>query len=100
MPSRRLSPRVALDVAMSAVLTRNIRTGDPEPVIAELRALAGDDHELVREVAGLFIGYYRDTYSEALCDALVAQIDGLGPWIELGRRRRARGVHGGPEQRR
>ncbi|MFF7683883.1 hypothetical protein ACFZA2_14115 [Microbacterium sp. NPDC007973] len=99
MPSRRLTPRVALDVAMSSVLTRNIRTGDPEPVIAELRALAGEDVDLLREVCGLAVGYYRDGYSAVLCDALEAQIDGLGSWIELGRSRRARGVHGGPEQR-
>lgn len=44
--------------------------------------------------------YYRDRYSETLCAALKAQVDGLGPWIERGRRRRSRGVHGGAEQRR
>jgi len=84
---------------MSSVITRNIRTDNPAPVIAELRALAGDDFELLREVAGLAVGYYRDAHAEALCAALEAQIDGLAPWIELGRRRRARGVHGGPERR-
>lgn len=100
MPSRRLSPRTALDVAMSSVITRNLRTDDPEAVLADLRALAGADVDMLREVAGLSCGYYRDEYSAVLCDALEAQIDGLEPWIELGRRRRARGVHGGPEQRR
>lgn len=88
-----------LDVSLSSVITRNLRTSDPKPLIAELRALAGDDCELLTEVAGLCVGYYRDAYSETLCAALEAQIDGLGPWIELGRERRARGVHGGPEQR-
>lgn len=88
-----------LDVSLSSVITRNLRTSDTEPVIAELHALAGNDVELLREVAGLTCGYYRDAYSETLCAALEAQIDGLEPWIELGRRRRARGVHGGPEQR-
>lgn len=85
---------------MSSVITRNLRTTEPETVIEGLRALAGEDVDLLREVCGLAVGYYRDTYSAVLCDALEAQIDGLGPWIELGRRRRARGVHGGPEQRR
>ena len=100
MPSRRLSPRTALDVAMSSVITRNLRTSDPEPVVAELRALAGPDVDLLSEVCGLAVGYYRDSYSAALCDTLEAQIDGLEPWIEIGHRRRARRVHGGPEQRR
>lgn len=63
------------------------------------RALAGEDVDLLREVCGLAVGYYRGGYSAVLCDALEAGIDWLGPWIELGRRRRARGVHGGPEQR-
>ena len=81
-------------------MTRNMRTHDPQPVLAELLAMAGEDQELLAEVSGLFVGYYRDGYSEALCDALMAQIDGLAPWIKLGRERRNRGVHGGPEQRR
>lgn len=85
---------------MSSVITRDLRTHNPGPVIEELRALAEADVDLLREVAGLTCGYYRDAHCEALCDALEAQIDGLEPWIELGRRRRARGVHGGPEQRR
>lgn len=81
-------------------MTRNMRTDDPQPVVAELLALAGEDQQLLAEAAGLFVGYYRDGYSEPLCAALEAQIDGLAPWIELGQERRARGVHGGPERRR
>lgn len=100
MPSRRLSARVALDVALSAVCTRNMLTRDPAPVIAELRALAGDDHELLAEVAGLCSGYYEGEHEKALCDALASQIDGAAPWVQLGRQRRARGVHGGPERSR
>lgn len=100
MPSRRLSVRTALDVQMSAVMTRNMRTDDPQPVVAELLALAAEDQQLIAEAAGVFVGYYRDGYSDPLCAAVEAQIDGLGPWIELGRERRARSVHGGPEQKR
>lgn len=98
MPSRRLSPRTALDVAMSAVVTRNLRTNNPEPVLDELRALAGGDHELLAEVAGLSVGYYRDEQSAALCDLLEAEVDGAEPWVQLGRQRRARGVHGHPSR--
>jgi len=99
MPSRRLSPRSALDVAMSAIITRNLRTDNPAPVIAELHRLAGDDRGLLAEVCGLVIGYYRDEQCAALCDLLEAEVDGVAPWIELGQQRRSRGVHGGPERR-
>lgn len=99
MPSRRLSQRTALDVIMSAVVTRNLRTEDPLPVLEELRRLAGDDLALLAQVAGLCVGYYRDERCAALCDLLEAEVDDVGPWIELGRHRRFRGAHGGPERR-
>lgn len=100
VPSRRLSPRTALDVGMSAVVTRNLRTSDPAPVLDELRALAGEDHELLAEVCGLTIGYYRDELCAPLCDLLEAEVDGVAPWVQLGLQRRTRGVHGGPERSR
>lgn len=80
---------------MSAVVTRNLRTNNPAPVLDELRRLAGDDHELLAEVAGLAIGYYRDSYSDALCDLLEREVEGVEPWVRIGRDRRFRGVHGG-----
>lgn len=61
--------------------------------------MAGDDLALLAEVCGLCVGYYRDDYSETLCAALEAEVDGLKSWMELGRQRRARGVHGGPDRR-
>lgn len=100
MPSRRLSPRRALDVALSAVVARNLLTNDPGPVIDELRALAGDDHELLAEVAGTCSGWYESPETLVLCAALAAEIEGAAPWVQVGRRRGSRGVHGGPEQRR
>jgi hypothetical protein len=96
MPSRRLSPRATLDVALSATITRNLLVDDPGPVLAELRALAGDDHELLAEVAGTCSGYYEGEHRQALCDALAAEIEGAGPWVEIGRERRSRGTHGAP----
>lgn len=89
-----------LDVQLSATITRNLRTDDPAPVIAELRRLAGDDHDLLAEVAGLCSGYYEGEHEKALCDALASEVDGAAPWVQLGRQRRARGVHGGPERSR
>ena len=99
MPSRRLSARTALDVQMSAVITRNLRTDDPASVLDELRRLAGDDRELLAEVCGLIIGYYRDDRCAALCELLEAEVEGVAPWVRIGRERRSRCVHGGPERR-
>ena len=96
MPSRRLSPRTALDVALSATVTSNLLVTDPLPVIAQLRALAGEDLELLAQVAGLCSGWYESEETRPLCDALAADIEGAGPWVQLGRERRARGVHGAP----
>lgn len=79
-------------------MTRSLRTNNPAPVLDELRALAGDDHELLAEVCGLVVGYYRDEQSAALCALLEVEVDGMAPWIELGRQRRARGVHGAPRR--
>lgn len=89
---------MALDVSMSAVLTRSLRTDDPLPVLGELRQMAGDDLELLSEVCGLVIGYYREEQCAALCDLLEAEVDGVAPWVEIGRQRRSRVVHGGPER--
>ncbi|WP_144785486.1 hypothetical protein [Microbacterium sp. BH-3-3-3] len=96
MPSRRLTARAALDVALSATITRNLLVKDPRPVLAELRALGGDDLELLAEVAGTCSGYYEGEHRQALCDALAAEIEGAGPWVQVGRERRSRGVHGAP----
>lgn len=96
MPSRRLSPRMALDVALSATITRNLLVDDPGPVLAELRALAGDDHELLAQVAGLCAGWYESPETITLCAALAAEIEGAAPWVQIGRERRSRGTHGAP----
>ena len=96
MPSRRLTARTALDVALSATITRNLLTNDPGPVLDELRALAGGDHELLAEVSGRCSGYYQGEHRQALCAALAAEIEGAAPWVEIGRERRSRGTHGAP----
>ncbi|MCM3614522.1 hypothetical protein M3672_08725 [Microbacterium enclense] len=96
MPSRRLSPRTSLDVALSAAVTRNLLTNDPGSVLDELRQIAGDDHELLAQVAGLCAGWYESPETITLCAALAAEIDGTGPWVQVGRERRSRGTHGAP----
>ncbi len=98
MPSRRLSARVALDVALSATITRSLLTADPAPIIAELRALAGNDRELLAQVAGTCAGYYRGPHTETLCAALEAEIVGAAAWVPLGQERRSAGIHGAPRR--
>jgi hypothetical protein len=62
----------------------------------ELRALAGTEVELLAEVAGTCAGYYKSAQTAPLCDALAAEIEGAGAWVQVGRERRSRGNHGAP----
>jgi hypothetical protein len=96
MPSRRLSPRTALDVALSATITKNLLATDPGPVIVELRAMAGPEVELLAEVAGTCAGYYEGEHRMALCAALAAEVEGASLWVQVGRERRSKGIHGAP----
>ncbi|WP_295850378.1 hypothetical protein [uncultured Microbacterium sp.] len=89
---------MALDVALSATCTRNMLTRDPSPVIDELRRLAGDDHDLLAEVAGRVLGWYEPPETMPLCDALVAEIERAAAWVHLGQERRSAPVHGAPRR--
>ncbi|MBT2485828.1 MULTISPECIES: hypothetical protein [unclassified Microbacterium] len=86
MPSRGLSPDVALTVHLDAICSRNRYTTDPGPVIAELRATAGDRVDILTESVGAWVGYFEDDYTRILCTAL-RELPGLEPWITLGRKR-------------
>jgi hypothetical protein len=64
--------------------------------VAELRAIAGDRGDLLAEVAGLLIGFYRRTVEDlraqaaaGFCIAAGANLDSIPPWIEVGRCRAA-----------
>lgn len=98
MPSRRLSARTMLDVTLTATMTRNLLTSNPAPVIKELRALAGDDVELLAEVSGRVSGFYDEPHTHMLCAALADQIEGAAAWVPLGRKRRSAPVHGAPRR--
>jgi hypothetical protein len=64
--------------------------------VEELREIAGDRGDLLAEVAGLFIGFYRETNQERkaeaaarYCVAAGANPDQIPQWIEVGRGRAA-----------
>ncbi len=75
--------------------------------VAELREIAGDRGDLLAEVAGLFIGFYRQTNQERkaaaaarYCIAAGADPDLIPQWIEEGQCRAASArqpLPGGPD---
>lgn len=83
-----------LDVQLSAFVSRNLLTRDPDPVIAELRRMAGEDVELLAEVCGSCAGWYEAPETMPLCAALVDQIVGAAPWAVAARERRSAPTHG------
>lgn len=88
MPTRGLSPTAKLSIALDAICSRNRYTTDPAPVIAELRATAGDRDDVLAEAVGTWVGYFEDEYIAVLC-AKLRTLPGLEPWIALGQHRRS-----------
>lgn len=88
MPSRGLSTGVKLSIALDAICSRNRYTPEPAPVIAELRATAGDRDDVLAEAVGTWVGYFEDEHTATLCAAL-RTLPGLEPWIALGQHRRS-----------
>lgn len=93
MPSHGLSRDVALRIALGAIMSRNRYTRDPDAVIAELHATAGDRDDLLTEEIGLWVGFYEDDYTRTLTTALRALPLDLDEWIERGAQRRLVGTH-------
>lgn len=85
-----------LDVELASICSRNRYTTDPAPVIAELRERAGKRTDILAHAAGLFAGYFDDKYTRTLTDALRAEIDGIDPWLQVGRKRRGGPAHSAP----
>lgn len=85
----RLSPDTLLSVTLDAICSRNRYVSDPEPMIAELYATAGDRLDILAESVGTWIGYFgNDAHVRALVTAL-RDIPGIDPWIAVGADRRA-----------
>ena len=80
---------------LDGIATRHARWGalteDEAAAVAELREVAGGRGDLLAEVAGLLIGYYRRTAEELkaraaayYCIAAGAGLDLIPRWIETG----------------
>jgi hypothetical protein len=84
---------------ISGICSRHCARGeidDPDGAVADLRAVAGDRLDLLATHAGISIGTAQDGLpllasryrAEAdLCIAAGADLEQLGPWIEVGRQR-------------
>lgn len=93
MPSHGLTPDVALCINIGCVMSRNRYARDPDPVIAELHATAGDRTDLLTQEVGLWIGFYEDEYTRPLTSALREMPLELDAWIAAGAQRRLVGTH-------
>jgi hypothetical protein len=67
------------------------RAGEADVAVRELREVAAGRGDLLAEVTGLLIGYYRRTAEEArarratyLCIAAGASLEMIPQWIEVG----------------
>lgn len=99
--SNGLSPETATRVHMTATLSRLQWTTDPDAAIAEVRAIAGPDHEdWFLEEAGRWAGFTSVSkvamkHSWRLVEAILA-IPGTKGAAELGRRRASAPTHQAP----
>jgi hypothetical protein len=93
MPSRPLSADTRLSVKLSAIMAKNAYTTDPEPVVAELRRVAGPRLDILTEEVSLWIGFHDSEHTRTLTDALRALPLDLDDAIAEGDRRRRAGHH-------
>lgn len=84
----RLSPDTMLSITLDAICSRNRYSTDPESVIAELYATAGDRLDILTESVGTWVGFFEDAQIATLCAAL-HELPGLEPWIKVGVERRS-----------
>ncbi|MFD4957885.1 hypothetical protein [Microbacterium sp. NPDC058389] len=93
----RLSKPTLLSIELDSICSRNRYTADPASVIAELRAAAGNRIDVLAQATGIFAGYHDDQYTRTLTEALQAEIDGIGRWVQVGQERRGRDGHATPQ---
>jgi hypothetical protein len=98
MPSHSLDPDTLLCVELSGIMSRDRYTRDPGPVIARLREVAGDRVDLLAVEVGGWIGFYDNTHTHTLTEALQTSFVDLDlqPHIAAGRARRYTPTHRTP----
>lgn len=89
-----LHPDVALGIHLSAICSRHRYTTDPQPVIDELLATAGDRADILATETGSWAGYYDSPDTHTLAAALIAHLPGAADWVHVGRAWRAAPIHG------
>lgn len=94
----RLSPDTRLSIHLGAIMSRNQYTRTPELVVTKLLETAGDNHAVLQEAVGSWVGFYEDEYTRPLC-VVLRGLPGLEPWIELGAYRRGLAHHSTPGAR-
>ncbi len=92
MSSRGLTPDVVLSVRLDAICGRHQFTRDPAPVVEEITRLAGRMPTVRDETIGAWVGFFRDTHTAVLCDALLEAFPGARAFEHVGIRRRG-GIH-------
>jgi hypothetical protein len=93
MSSGPLRPEVKLGVELSAIMSRNMYTTDPAPVIEQLHATAGARPDILAKEVGTWIGFYETDRNRAALIAALRTLPDLDEWIALGRRRADDGRH-------
>lgn len=93
MPSRGLHPDVTLSISISCIMSRNQYTADPDAIVAELYATAGDRVDLLAAEVGRWIGFYEDDHTRVLTTALRALPLDMSDAIALGQKRRSTPLH-------
>lgn len=86
--SEPLDPDTALDVRLSATISRHQFTTDPAPALEALRVAAGDRADILARVAGVWAGYHEPDAEMAAMVAALRTVPGAEEWVQLGRERR------------
>jgi hypothetical protein len=94
-----LHPDVLLEIRLSAAMGRNQYTRDVQPVIDEVRQIAGGRPDLLHRQVGGWVGYHGIPENAALTSALLDAFPGAVPYIREGQERRNRGSHSTPSVR-
>jgi hypothetical protein len=94
-----LHPDVLLSIALSAAMGRNQYTRDVQPIIDEVRQLAGGRPDILYSEVGRWVGYHGIPENAALTSALLGAFPGAVPFIREGQERRNRGSHSTPSVR-